>query len=279
MADARFQMSYSLLLVTVISILLLVGLSAVAVVGYQTAISSLEITLKSNILNTATQAGVLLEIEELDRATIRNRLMDLSSPNNQWAFHEVTEVTGAGSREESPMDSILKTGHAGDSWVGELGANTISVFVPVGAEPDMRGVLQYSQSTLEFHQSVLDMREKVFAVATSVFAVMMLFAVGLIRYMSRPIKTLLDATKALEEGDFRYQISEPRIDEFSEIYRNFNRMSRNIISSNQLSEKRERALHAENLDLAHSVRKVESALETKNNFFCLLYTSPSPRDS
>ena len=91
-----------------------------------------------------------------------------------------------------------------------------------------------------------------------ILIVVILLSFLLARIITRPVELLRQGTVALGKGDLDYHLTIETGDEFEELAHSFNAMAR---------------------DLKQNIEDLRRTTAEKERYACLLYTSPSPRDS
>ncbi len=73
-----------------------------------------------------------------------------------------------------------------------------------------------------------------FTVLMSLIAIFLAFVMS--RHLSKPIYSLVDASKAIENGNYRYRLSERRNDEIGELALAFNQMAHGLLQKTQVED-------------------------------------------
>ena len=110
----------------------------------------------------------------------------------------------------------------------------VSFIVPIRYQDVIAG-----HALVSFNETL--MNEAINSTITTITsATLIMIGLGIIisflmgKWISRPIRTLIDASRAIDEGDYGYRISEQRNDEIGYLTDAFNTMASNLLEKNQV---------------------------------------------
>ncbi|HET9233486.1 MAG TPA: PAS domain S-box protein, partial [Candidatus Eisenbacteria bacterium] len=153
----------------------------------------------------------------------------------------------------------------------------ISVPVYVEGSPQKWGTVRVGISLDPMHERLVHMRLWAIGVGLGALLLGCLIALLLARHITRPLHQLLEATEELARGNFDVEIDLATGDEFEDLARKFEVMTREIKAKQLQVEASNRDLADLNATLEDAVKKrTRALLEAEEKYRILVESSPNP---
>ncbi|MCW9013503.1 MAG: HAMP domain-containing protein [Gammaproteobacteria bacterium] len=110
----------------------------------------------------------------------------------------------------------------------------ITFVSPIHFQDLLAGHVLVSFSKNSMDQALNESRQVILMVTFLMTVVAIFLAFVMSRHLSRPIHDLVDASKAIGEGNFNYRLSEGRNDEIGELSQSFNQMAAELLKKSQV---------------------------------------------
>ena len=191
----------------------------------------------------------------------------------QWQGKALTDPVSH-TASESPWTLVqnVKSPALGD----HVGLD-ISVPVYVEGSPQKWGTVRVGISLDPMHERLVHMRLWAIGVGLGALLLGYIIALLLARHITRPLHRLLEATEELARGNFDVEIDLATGDEFEDLARKFEVMTREIKAKQLQVESSNRDLADLNATLEDAVRKrTRALLEAEEKYRILVESSPNP---
>ena len=105
---------------------------------------------------------------------------------------------------------------------------------PIQFQDLLAGHVMITFSKNSMLQALQESKFVILLVTLLMTLIAIVFAFVMSRHLSKPIHNLVDASKAIGEGDFSYRLNERRNDEIGELAQSFNQMAEDLLKKSQV---------------------------------------------
>ena len=120
-----------------------------------------------------------------------------------------------------------------NSETGQL-VSAISYIVPIKFQNIVAGHALVTFSTSEIEQTILDMIQAIVVITIIMIILGVFVSLHMGRRISKPIHSLMDASREISNGNYKYQIKERRNDELGNLTEALNRMADGLLEKTQV---------------------------------------------
>lgn len=131
-----------------------------------------------------------------------------------------------------------KKGHFQLQWqtnsVDGQAVKAISYITPIKFQNIIAGHALVTFSTIEIEQTILEMVKAIIAATIIMILLGVFVSLHMGRRISKPLHTLMDASREISNGNYQYQIKERRNDELGNLTNALNRMADGLLEKTQV---------------------------------------------
>ncbi|VAW60468.1 Adenylate cyclase [hydrothermal vent metagenome] len=244
---ARIRVPIAIKLALAITLLITGGMSALGfiILENQKSVLSQQINdmgsaISRQFANSATD--MVLAGDHLGLQTLTNNLVDGHQIEGAIIISEKGEIIV--SKGNVPSLDIIQ------AKIGKIPAASAFEWSPPAIEPSklvcfnnpvtfkqlLAGNVVVTFSKQQMVQSLQKSRYVIIAITTLMSLLAIAIAFVMSRHLSKPIYNLVDASKAIGEGDYRFRLSERRNDEIGELACAFNQMANGLLQKAQVED-------------------------------------------
>jgi len=196
-------------------------------IARQVASSASEMVLSDDSLGLQTLVNNLVENNQIKGATVisdqnETLVKNGMTPSNEFIIHQLGNKKSAHifnwNTDNSPHNEFICFGSP-IKFKQLIAGHVIITF----SKHQMVKSLQDSRSVIIFTTLIM-----------SLIAILIAFVMS--RHLSKPIHNLVDASKAIEAGNFRFHLNERRNDEIGELACAFNQMAHGLLQKAQVED-------------------------------------------
>jgi len=228
----RIPIAYKFALAIFLVITISMSLLGLAIMSEQTGLLRQQIdgfgqTVTNQMAESATDPMLADEITPLD--LLADNLMDevgvlgaaFLSIDGEILSRSGIDPAGAGGPFDGRIDELLTQTTGGIDWYWEASpdeAPDVVTFVKPAMFRDLvTGYAMVTFSRMEMNESLSRSVSTIIAATVVMILLGVLISIWIGRRLTRPIHDLMDASKALSEGDFSYRIEDRRRDEIGDL--------------------------------------------------------------
>jgi len=198
-------------------------------IAHQFANSAAEMVLSDDSLGLQTLASNLLDSQQVKGAIIASEKGDsLVSKGIYPALSIIKQRTNIS----------LKSKSNSFEWSTDLSSDEIFITYnsPIKFKQLTAGYVFITLSKKNMIRSLNNLRFVIIMITAFMSLIAIFLAFVMSKHLSQPIYNLVDASKAIDEGDYKFRLSERRNDEIGELAHAFNHMAHGLFQKSQVED-------------------------------------------
>ena len=198
-------------------------------IAHQFANSAAEMVLSDDSLGLQTLTSNLLDSQQVKGAIIASEKgIPLVS---KGIFPALTIIT-------QRINSPLKTKSNSFEWSNDPTSDEIFIAYnsPIKFKQLTAGYVFITLSKKNMIRSLNNLRFVIIMITAFMSLIAIFLAFVMSKHLSKPIYNLVDASKAIDEGDYKFRLNERRNDEIGELAHAFNHMAHGLFQKSQVED-------------------------------------------
>lgn len=196
----------------------------------QLAEASKELVLSDDILSLMTVVNNLKQNENILGAVVYSHKGEILASTGRLPVHDILKLYNQATPISENDYSIAWTDYDGKNNT----INAISYITPIRYQKTIAGhaLVTYNRAALTL--ALRDTVSAIFAATVFMIFVGIITAYYIGKRLTQPIYNLMDASRAIHNGNFTYRISERRNDEIGYLINAFNSMANGLLEKHQV---------------------------------------------
>jgi len=198
-------------------------------IAHQFANSAAEMVLSDDSLGLQTLASNLLDSQQVKGAIIAS---EKGAPLVSKGVFPSLKII------EQRISTSLKTKTNSFEWSTDLASDEIFIAYhsPIKFKQLTAGYVFITLSKKNMIRSLNNLRFVIIMITAFMSLIAIFLAFVMSKHLSKPIYNLVDASKAIDEGNYKYRLNERRNDEIGELAHAFNHMAHGLFQKSQVED-------------------------------------------